>query len=280
MVASPITSGGASGGENTLDEGNAAATTTTHNLSTTAPMIIVPVPTTILHPPSSSRHHGDATEMVVDVTPALLPIMVMVSSHSSSGCGCGRSSEGPQRSRRCPVHPLPPPTVVEDRAAWHGGDRPAIFVNATLTTMPPRPGPASLLTSSLRPQQGRSTQRGSRVGRSLRAARTAGAGRGIVGGASLRAGGAPAAASVRPESIPVNVHTASAHRSGISAKAAGARPTDASPGIVLGPCASAKCGEDDEDYAHEGGWSCSGPSRPRSGSSRCLGRWPSLAVLR
>ncbi len=180
VAATLPTSGGVDGEGGIRDDIRAAATTTALVKAITTPMISIPAPTTSLPPASSSHHHSDATAMVGDVTPALLPIMTMLSSGSNSGGGCGRSSEGPQGDRRYPVHSLPPPTVVADRAAWHGVGRPSAFVNSALTTMPPRPGPASLLSALLRPQPGRITQHGSRVGGPLRAARKASAGQSVA----------------------------------------------------------------------------------------------------
>ncbi len=63
----------------------------------------------------------------------------------------------------------PPPTVVEGRAAMHGGGRPTAHATEGMTTVLPRPGPASLLSTSPRPQPGRVARLCGRAGHARRA---------------------------------------------------------------------------------------------------------------
>ncbi len=169
--ALPPTSGGGSGarGIRVRDDTTAAASTTGSSLAITTTIIIPSFPTTSRSLVTSFLLPGDAHAVTIDGSRTLLP-MVMVNSGSSSVCGRGRTSGGPRRDRRFLAHSPPPSAATVERAARHGIGRPSAFVNAALTTMPPRPGPASLLASSMQPQQGRITQRGSRVGEPLRAA--------------------------------------------------------------------------------------------------------------
>ncbi len=179
--------GGDGGG---LQDEMAKAVTTDESVSVTAPTVTAP---TITRPAltassipgaktsSSFRHHSDAGIIMDDVTPALLPTVVIMSSSNFSSGDRGRSSEGPRGDRRCPAHSLPPPAVVEVRVAWHGGGRPTAYVNTASTTMPPRPDPVSLLSALRRPQPGRVTQHGSRAGEPLRAARTVSTGVSNIG---------------------------------------------------------------------------------------------------
>ncbi len=107
--------------------------------------------------------------------PTLLPMMSMISTSTFSGdrrC----SSGGPLRDRRIRIYSPPLPAVAEDGVAWCGSDRPTVLFDTSSKATPPRPGPASLLSSSLRPQPGHRMTRGGRVGVRLRAAGTAGAG--------------------------------------------------------------------------------------------------------
>ncbi len=118
---------------------------------------------------------GPPPAIILDGNPSLLPMILMISNSTSAGdrrC----SSGGPLRDRRIRIHSPPLPTVAEVGVAWHGSDRPSALFDATSNATPPRPGPASLLSSSLRPQPGHSMPRGGRVGIRLRAARTASAG--------------------------------------------------------------------------------------------------------
>ncbi len=62
-----------------------------------------------------------------------------------------------------------PPTAVESGAARRSGDRPTVIAEVLSVTASPRPGPASLLTSSGRPQQVRLRLRGGRAGSAHRA---------------------------------------------------------------------------------------------------------------
>ncbi len=185
-------------GNGSGDDGKATAATTTPT-NAIATLIRLTTTTPIVPRPSLLRDTGSLPIVHAGIAPALLPVLmiVMVDSRSVSEGGRGRSSEGPRRDRRYPVHSLPPPTVVKVRAARHGGDRPSVFVNTSLTTMPPRPGPASLLSSSMRSQLARIRQRGGRVGGSPRAAVTASAGGCWAGRGRRRASGRDAAAVAR-----------------------------------------------------------------------------------
>ncbi len=70
---------------------------------------------------------------------------------------------------RITAHIPHPPTAAGCRSARRSGGRPATSVKIHLTATPPRPAPASLLPSSMRPQRGRIAPERGRVGRSLRA---------------------------------------------------------------------------------------------------------------
>ncbi len=153
---------------------------TTKSLTTTA-VLILPFPPTTSHIPVTFLTLPDTAPVVIlDVTHTLLQ-MVMVGSATSSSGGRGRTSEGPRGDRRYLAHSPPPSAVTVERAARHGIGRPSALVSTALTATPPRPGPASLLASSIRPQQGRIAQRGGRVGESLRAAVAAIAGHRVKG---------------------------------------------------------------------------------------------------
>ncbi len=118
-------------------------------------------------------------------------------SGTSSNCGRGRTSGEPRRTHHFLAHSLPPPAVAVGRAARRGnGDRPTVFANATLASAPPRPGPASLLTSSPHPQPGCATQRGGRVGTASRAAGMTGNRKTTVGLGYTRVGTLDVAAMV------------------------------------------------------------------------------------
>ncbi len=88
---------------------------------------------------------------------------------NSSGCrrdGWSRVPLGvPSISRRSP----PPPTAVEGGAAQRSDGRPAARVASDEVTTRPRPGPASLLTSTAYPQQGHATTGFGRAGYARRA---------------------------------------------------------------------------------------------------------------
>ncbi len=162
------TSGGDGGG----GDDRAAATTTMPSdavttfigLAFTTPPMTVPLP----------HDASDIPLVRAGILPALLPMMLDIS-RTFSISGRGHASEGLQRARQLVGHPPPPPAVVVDRAARHGGDRPAVFANTALATVPPRPGSPGLLPPSLQPQRGRIRQRGGRAGSIPRAARMTGA---------------------------------------------------------------------------------------------------------
>ncbi len=163
VVVPPVTSVGVDGSG---DEHSAAPTTKPFDAVTAVPIhpsTTSPLITSLIHDTSDAPVVHDCN------TPALLP-MTMLTSHTNSTRGRDHASEGLQGARQLVGHPPPPPTVVVDRAAQHGGGRPTASANAALATMLPRPGPASLLPPSLRPQQGRRRQRGGRVGGVPRAA--------------------------------------------------------------------------------------------------------------
>ncbi len=140
--------GGESGGG---DEIKSAAITTDDILTVTT---VIQVPTTIpnplLSPPGDAR---DAPPVRAGNTHTLL-LMTMLTSDTNSARGCDHASEELQGARQLVGHPPPPPAVVVDGAAQHGGGRPTAFANAALATLLPRPGPASLLPSPMRPQHG------------------------------------------------------------------------------------------------------------------------------
>ncbi len=167
-VVPPPTSGGADGGG---DERAAAATKLPLNAVTTINGHASTIPPMTI---SSSRDVDNARILRAGMTPTLLPMVMMDVSLTFSTSGRGHTSEGLQGDRQLGDHSLPPPTAVVARAARHGGGRPSAFANTALATVPPRPGPASLLPSSLRPQRGRRAQRGGRVDDVLRAARMTG----------------------------------------------------------------------------------------------------------
>ncbi len=179
-----VTNDGGGSGSGDGHEG-AAAATTLPALSIAA-LALPPVMTIPLTPPLPASCSswviiidisdiGDLT--MGDSNPSLLlTSTVMVVSINGSNRGRGHPSEDPRRGRRCRVHSLPAPTVAQVRAARRGGGRPSAFVNATLTTAPPRPGPASLLSSTMQSQLDCIRHQGGRVGESLRAAAIAAAG--------------------------------------------------------------------------------------------------------
>ncbi len=161
-------------------------------------MLLIHFPVTplimILHPPTSSLLIGVVTTIVdVPLPPgssSSVPTMLIDDSHggtdsdhkdgdssllpfpagdvsiNSSNCrrdGRSRVPLGvPSMSRRSP----PPPTAVEGGAARRGVGRPAARVASDASTSPPRPGPASLLSSIQCPQQGHATNGAGRAGHS------------------------------------------------------------------------------------------------------------------
>ncbi len=167
VVPFPTSGGGDGGGDDhaaaiTTPLSNAITTSTEH-ASTTLPLIILP------------RHNSDDAPLVrAGITPALLPMVIRIVSSSISISGRDHASEGLRGDRQLVGHSPPLPAAAVDRAARHGGGRPSAFANTALATVPPRPGPASLLPSSLQPQRGRIPQQGGRVGGVPRAARKTG----------------------------------------------------------------------------------------------------------
>ncbi len=150
------------------DEGMSAAATTYDSAAITTS---VQVPLTTPHPLFPLPGDAHRSPLVrAGNAPALLPMAMIMISRSNSRSGRGRASGGPRGARQLVDHSLPPPAVVVVRAARHSSDRPSILTSTSLVAVPPRPGPASLLPSSLRPQPGRHTQRGGRAGQALRAA--------------------------------------------------------------------------------------------------------------
>ncbi len=250
FARSQSTSGGGSdGGSNDA----AAAATTSHEIAFTT-FITIPFTT---HVPFSSRprdaDHGPLVhDSDVASTPALLPIIVMMSSNSASSGDRGRSSEGPRGDRRCPAHSLPPPAVVEVRVAWHGVGRPTANVNATLPTMPPRPGPASLLSALRRPQPGRVTQHGSRVGGPLRAAGTGSTGVDNVDDSRCRtsSGAVPAHAIQEKEVVANDLRSLAGGR---GPRAAVALAAGTRRGFDAGSTACHEGHHNTEGHAHQGG---------------------------
>ncbi len=161
---SPTTGGGVDGRED--DVGAAAVTTVNPDTITTFIQIIPTTPA----PPSSHPRDADGAPLVhANGAPALLPMPMIVTANCSSTGGRGHPSGGPRRARQFVDHSPPPPTVVVDRAAWRSGGRPTAYANTSLVAAPPRPGPASLLSSSKWPQPGHISQRGGRAGTALRA---------------------------------------------------------------------------------------------------------------
>ncbi len=138
------TSGGESGGG---DEAAAAATTHPIDIISTT---TAHASTTMSQIPSPISDAGGTPLVHAGANPALLPIVIPTApSRSNSIGGRGRPSEGPRRARHFVARSLPPPTVVADRAARYGSDRPSVVASAALASVPPRPGPASLLSPSM-----------------------------------------------------------------------------------------------------------------------------------
>ncbi len=166
--------GGADGGG---DERRAAAVTTGQALTTTN-CILLPPP--ISHPGISlpgDNHHAplvraNPDDTIGDAVSSLLPSTANGHSISMEGCRRSRSSGGPLRVPRMSDCSLPPPAVVEGRAALRGGGRPPAHAPKVMTTARPRPGPASLLSALPRPQLGRVTVLGGRAGVARRATGT------------------------------------------------------------------------------------------------------------
>ncbi len=160
------------GGSGRVDD--SAAAVMTNEIETTANVLPDPSTTSPRHP--SLPHDASGTPLVhAGINPALLLIpMDMIASRTNSSGGRGHTSEGPRRTRHFADHSLPPPTVVVVRAAKRGGDRPAVFADTTSATTLPRPGPASLLSSSMWPQRGHIPQQRGRAGTAPRATRKTG----------------------------------------------------------------------------------------------------------
>ncbi len=152
-----------------------AAASTTDDTATFASASHLPIPTTpalLADPPPDAI----PTSAILDGAPALLPMSMVIGSLSFSVGERRCSSGGPRKDRRTRTYSPPLPTAAVFGVAWRGIDRPSVLFNAALNATPPRPGPASLLPSSLQPQLGHSMPRGGRVGVRPRAAGTASAG--------------------------------------------------------------------------------------------------------
>jgi hypothetical protein len=126
---------------------------------------------------------------VIDRGSSLLPQWAKPkSSHNSTSTASGRDrhSGEPQGTRQLGGRSPPPTTVRADGAALRHVGRPAAWAIALATVTLPRPAPAGLLSSSVRPQPGRETQRSVRVGTAPRVAeidtRHVGAARQAIGG--------------------------------------------------------------------------------------------------
>ncbi len=195
VIPSP-TSGRVNGGGDdnaaapTTAVGIAIATLIGHRSTTHPPMILT-------H--SCSHHPNGVVTMTVDVPPppcpsSKVPTMLIDNGnvgtdkdhrdgdhssllHSTAGdvsvscSGCRRDGWSrvplgvPSISRRSP----PPPTAVEGGAAQRDDGRPAAHVANDEVTSRPRPGPASLLSSTQCPQQGHVTTGAGRAGHARRA---------------------------------------------------------------------------------------------------------------
>ncbi len=175
-------------------------------MTITAPFPISPTTPLPVLPPPGDIHHGvpvNAGLVTPDdagIAPALLPMMDEVNSHRVSiSRGRGHTSGEPRRTHHYLAPSLPSPTVAMNRAARRSSvGRPTTYANATLAAAPPRPGPASLLSSSSLPQPGSDRQQGGRAGTAPRAASRAGIGTTTVGLGYARVG-TPDAGAVVPQ---------------------------------------------------------------------------------
>ncbi len=143
-LLAPTSGGGDGGGD---DRKAAAATTTSTNAITTFTRLTPTIPDV----PSPVLLHDTGGLPIVraGMAPALLPVsMIMMHSRSTSVGGRGQSSGGPLGARQSVDHSPPPPTVVVVGAAWHSRDRPSVLIDTSSIAVPPRPGPASLLSPS------------------------------------------------------------------------------------------------------------------------------------
>ncbi len=176
-VGVEATSGGGAGSGGVPDEG-AAATTTFPPFAITDPAS--PFPTTmILSSISSSVPTLLIDDSNFDSRPdsdaSSLLRMAMVEgdgSSSVSGSGHSRSSGGSLGFHRIADCSPSPPAVAGSRAARRSDDRPTVCAMILMAAAPPRPGPASLLSSSERPQPGRVTLLGGRAGSARRTTET------------------------------------------------------------------------------------------------------------
>ncbi len=153
--ASSTKSDGDGGGGN-LDEG-AEATTTPASFAVT--ITLVTVPTTLHRAPSPSSiplailinnghvktDDGSNSSLLRTATDGI--------SLNYSGGRRSRLSGLPLGAHRIADYSPLPPTAVESGAARRSGDRPTVIAEVLSATASPRPGPASLLPSSGRPQQ-------------------------------------------------------------------------------------------------------------------------------
>ncbi len=169
-----------------IHEGVAAATTTRAVMTVTTSAFALPtipfphvahpdrgildVWLILLLPTMPIDYNGIAD--ISDGSSLLLPRATPISSHISNsivGRRVRKSGE-PRRTRHFRGRSPPLPTVAADGAAWRPVGCPAASADSLARVAPPRPAPAGLLSSSLRPQPGRETQRSVRVGFASRVA--------------------------------------------------------------------------------------------------------------
>ncbi len=171
-VALSTSGGGDGGGRGVLDE-RAVASTTKVPVSVTT--VRVPFLTTsfVDHVPSPNllAMLVDDNHAVMDDgrISSLLPTSTDVTSHTNSRGRRSRLSGLPLRAHRIDDYSPLPPSAVESGAARRSGGRPTAISVLLTVTASPRPGPASLLPPSGRPQPGRLRHGGGRAGSALRA---------------------------------------------------------------------------------------------------------------
>ncbi len=169
FLASMLGTSGSADGGGVQDEVAAAPTTTR-----AASVFIARSPTTpsIVRPFVSSSSWAmliDNRDGAIRVDSSSLLQMVISLMDNFSMRGSGGVSGVALGVSRITAHIPHPPTAAGCRSARRSGGRPATSVKIHLTATPPRPAPASLLPSSMRPQRGRIAPGRGRVGRSLRA---------------------------------------------------------------------------------------------------------------
>jgi hypothetical protein len=108
----------------------------------------------------------DASHIRVSGDSSLLHRISTIS--TSSIGGRARASGGPRRTRHFRGHSSPSPPVAEGEAAARSRGRPAAYATLVAWEAPLRPTPAGLLSSSPRPQPGRTVQQSVRAGAAFR----------------------------------------------------------------------------------------------------------------